>query len=62
VKFWQIKVRMGQDMPRIDMARQISVFEQPTIVGRKSMVEWARTTQKTEAATERERALTACDF
>ena len=55
VKLRQVEVLMGQGMPRIDAIRQISVTEQ-TYYCWKQEIRWNghRTTQGTEAATERE--------
>jgi putative transposase len=75
VKLRQVEVLMGQGMPRIDAIRQISVTEQTYYRWKKKRDldrHWSedngrvrnghRTTQGTEAASERERAPSACGF
>ena len=63
VKLRQIEVLMGQGMPRIDTIRQISVTEQ-NLLSLEEEIWWNghRTTQGTEASSERERAFTSCSF
>ena len=57
VKLRQVEVLMGQGMPRIDAIRQLGVTEQKLLLLEEEV--WRnghRTTQGTEAASERERA------
>ena len=63
VKLRQIEVLMGQGMPRIDTIRQISVTEQ-NLLSLEEEIWWNghRTTQRTKASSERERAFTSCSF